>query len=209
MKGSRLSRSHLKIDYIDWLFYLVVSLHFLFSIFLLSYSARAWIDPVEKTEGSEKSLTVISPVKDSFTENLPTKILIPKIALEENILNPDTIENSILEQYLGKGILRYPISGSAREGNMLILGHSSHLPNIRNTAFKKFNEINKLEPGDQIIVWTKDNKAHIYFVKNVRKVDSTETSINFSSEEPMLTLSTCNTLGKAEERILVEAQKIT
>jgi len=181
----------------DCLVLAFVFIYLFLSIFIFSNLASASLDSSEtfseKREGIEEAIL------------FPERIKIPKIGLDEAVYNPELSSDFIFERYLEKGIVRHSDSGSLGEGNMLFLGHSSRLKIVRNEAFKVFNNLDKLKFGDEIIVFN-SGEPFVYRVKSVSKVDADETLVDFESEKPTLTLSTCNVLGQKEERIVVIAE---
>ena len=71
-------------------------------------------------------------------------------------------------------------------------------------GFVPFNNIKTLNQGDEITVYS-DTKKYIYAVRDVKLVDSNEAWVDLSVKTHMLTISTCNTFGKKEERHVVQA----
>lgn len=137
-------------------------------------------------------------------EVLPVKIQIKAIGVDASVSNPESQDVSILDEWLKKGAVRYPDSGNLENGNMFIFGHSTGIAVVRNQAYKTFNNLKSLKEGDEIIVSSTD-KDYIYKVKTVSLVDSDTALIRFDKKNHMLTLSSCNTFGKKQERYVVEA----
>jgi len=135
----------------------------------------------------------------------PVHIEIPKAGVNILVQNPDTTNNSILNEYLKKGVVRYPGSGLLGKGNMFLFGHSAEAyKNVSNTALKAFNGIDKLVEGDPIYVKS-DGSTYVYKVTSVRLVNADEALVDFTSTKNMITLSTCDTFGAKQERFVVEA----
>lgn len=135
---------------------------------------------------------------------LPVRIVINRIGVNTVIHNPSTTNNSVLDELLTKGVVRYPGSGLAGNGNMFLFGHSTGLRVVNNPAYKAFNNIKTLLPGEEIVVYS-ENKKYIYAVRDVKLVDSTQAWVDLSVTKSMLTLSTCNTFGTKEQRHVVQA----
>ncbi len=135
---------------------------------------------------------------------LPTRIVIAKIGVNATVENPSTTNAAVLDESLTRGAVRYPGSGLLGKGNMFLFGHSTGLQVVHNQAYKTFNNLKTLLPGEEIEVYSA-TKKYIYTVRTVTLVDSNEAWVDLSTKENMLTLSTCNTFGKKEERHVVQA----
>jgi len=93
------------------------------------------------------------------------------------------------------------------DGNVFILGHSSHLPNVFNKNFQAFNDIEKLEWGDVIEV-SASGQVHVYQVDKVYKANAQDTTVPISGTGHRLTLATCNSFGSVDDRFIVEAKRV-
>jgi len=133
----------------------------------------------------------------------PIKILINKIGVDSAVANPLSKNVSTLNNTLKLGAVRYPDSGFLDEDkNIFIFGHSTSLET--NTAYyKTFNNLDKLTAGDEIILRSTKNE-YTYKVTSVIITNSEDGLINFDNDRKLI-LSTCNTLGQKEERIVVNA----
>ena len=155
--------------------------------------------------------------------SLPDRIVIPAIGMDLPIQNPATKDIDALTEVLKNGPARYVDSAKLGEkGNMLVFGHSSQLPVVRNQMYKAFNNISKLKSGDTITVYggpsprqsglqPRDGggEAYVYRVVSVREGDADEDVIDLSrAKGTRLTLVTCNTLGEKSARWIVEAEFI-
>jgi LPXTG-site transpeptidase (sortase) family protein len=136
---------------------------------------------------------------------LPVRIEVPKIKLSATIANPVTTNVEVLDRDLLLGAVRYPTSAELGEdGNVVLFGHSSYLPVVRNQAYKTFNDIQKLKPGDIVIVYS-SNTAYTYRVKSFMKQSANDAIIPLSVPGKMLTLSTCDSFGAKTDRFIVTA----
>lgn len=199
-----------------WKFILIFGLIFL-GTFLLLYALN--LVPKELISGEDKGsflddakLKVLKEA-DSFSEEeniievvgeAPTHIEIPKAGVNISILNSDSTNTSILDEYLKKGVVRYPGSGLLGQGNMLLFGHSSNWKTVQNSAYKALNNIWNLEIGDEIYVKS-ETTTYVYKVRSVKLLQASNVRVDFSNNENILTLSTCNTFGAKEDRYVVEA----
>jgi len=145
-------------------------------------------------------------IQNTGVNEEPTYIEIPKIAVSINVQNPESTNVSVLDEYLRKGAVRYPGSGQIGNGNMFIFGHNAEIyKNVTNKALKAFNGLEDLVVGDEIYVKSA-TKTYTYRVTSQKKTTAEEAFVDFSVKESMLTLSTCNTFGKKQERFVVEAK---
>ncbi|KKW40572.1 MAG: hypothetical protein UY91_C0040G0005 [Parcubacteria group bacterium GW2011_GWB1_55_9] len=141
-----------------------------------------------------------------IVSELPTKIEIPDISLAAVIVNPTTTDIPSLDEKLLKGVVRYPTSAKLGEdGNVVLFGHSSYLPVVKNQAYKTFNGIQKLAMGDVVTVYSSAT-AYTYRVRSVveEKADD-NTAIPLSVAGKVLTLVTCNSFGQKTDRFVVVA----
>jgi LPXTG-site transpeptidase (sortase) family protein len=138
---------------------------------------------------------------------VPLRVVIGDVDVDTEIRNPNTTDIAVLDNELQYGAVHYPGSGTPGNGNMFLFGHSSSLSVIRNQAYKAFNGIQHLEKGDDIVVYS-ENEKHTYKVLNVELVSADEALVDFSSNKNMLTLSTCNNFGEKQERFVVEADYV-
>lgn len=139
---------------------------------------------------------------------LPIRVIIRKVGVNTAVTNPTSADNAVLNDHLLRGAVRYPGSGTLGKGNVFIFGHSTGLKVVNNQAFKAFNNLKNLNPGDEIIVQSSKKDFH-YKVMSVSLADSNEALVDFSSDRNMLTLSTCNVFGEKQERFIVEAQFVS
>jgi LPXTG-site transpeptidase (sortase) family protein len=137
----------------------------------------------------------------------PDRIVIEKIGVNSKVLQPDSVNVTVLDEALKKGAAYYPGSGTIEKGNIFIFGHSTNWSVVQNQAYKTFNGLNKLENGD-IITLGAGEQEFSYKVTNVELVDSNNALVKFDNSGQTLTLSTCNTFGQKQERWVVEAEKI-
>jgi len=125
------------------------------------------------------------------------------------VRNPESAENSVLDEALRDGVARHPHSADLVDtGNMLILGHSSYLPNVFNRNFQAFNGIENLKWGDLIRLTSSDTE-YVYRVNRVYHAPASDIFVPVGEETtPKLTLVTCNVLGAKEDRYVLEASLV-
>ena len=135
----------------------------------------------------------------------PEKIEIPILKLSATIANPMATDVTILDAWLLKGAVRYPTSAKLGEdGNVVIFGHSSYLPIVKNLAYKTFNDIQKLSAGDTIVVYSAST-SYTYAVRSVAKERAGDGAIPLQVSGKVLTLATCDSFGAKTHRFLLTA----
>ncbi len=137
---------------------------------------------------------------------LPVKIVIKNVGINSIVYNPNTDDIKILDDFLLKGVVRYPGSGFLGEdGNVFLFAHSTGIKIVNNQAFKAFNGLKDLKKDDLISVFS-ENKEYVYRVIGVKLVGADKELVDFNTYGKKLTLSTCNTFGAKIERYVVEAE---
>ena len=136
----------------------------------------------------------------------PVRIAISSIGVNADIIIPPASDNETLDEALTHGIVYYPGSGRFGEnGNAFLFGHSSWLPIVRNKNFKVFNELTNVREGDLIFIYTTD-QTYPYQVVSKRIAGDDEVWVDFAdTDRSRLTLSSCNSFGSREQRVVVEA----
>ncbi len=86
-------------------------------------------------------------------------------------------------------------------GNVFIAGH-------RTTYGAEFNRLNELQPGDEVVLTTREGRA-VYAAAQQRIVAPTEVSVTKPTGDNRLTLSTCNPKFSARQRLLVIARAVS
>ena len=199
-----------------------------FIVMLLSYGALYSIDflpePVTETEVNEvvtvetlEVATVAVEQEDSSVEDssvpispLPVKIILDTLdGREIDVLNPTEATIPAMDEALLSGVVRHPDTADFENiGNMLLLGHSSYIPNVLNKNFQAFNGIQKMTWGDTIRLQSSDTE-YVYRVERVREEKATEVIVPFDWGVPKITLVTCNSFGAKEDRFIVEAKLVS
>jgi len=167
---------------------------------LLVFTFWRAIFPTEPKAGTFESYQ-----NKDITLETPIRIVAEKAGVDTRIENPASDNVATLDQALTLGAVRYPGSGFPGKGNMFLFGHSSHLSFVRNQAYKAFNNIENLNNGDIIQVYSESNEYR-YRVTSVRLDKDSEVLVDFSNDKNMLTLSTCDNFGGKQDRFVVEAE---
>ncbi len=149
------------------------------------------------------------PVETSTVALYPTRMVIPKLGTDLPINNPQTRNIALLDEELKTGAVRYPDSATlgVDGGNVLLFGHSSGLPAVRNKFFKAFNGIETLKYGDSIEI-TSGSDRYTYKVSRVYRASASDDRIELQVPGQRLTLLTCNSFGSRVDRWIVEADLV-
>lgn len=148
--------------------------------------------------------TAVTQTQNTDKNLIPTKVEIPKIGVSSIINVPAGIDVSTLDNALTKGAVYYPGSGTLQGGNMFLFGHSTNWSVVNNDAYKTFNDLDKLSAGDEIVL-TSGGEKYVYIVRTVKLSSEDDAVVQFASNSPMLTISTCDTFGRKQDRWVVEA----
>ncbi len=179
---------------------LVLTLVFLFVFGLVPEQLR-FFSLIREHDDSDEVLNTNSLIEEVY----PVRITIPKIGVDSIINSPESRDVAVLDEFLKKGVVHYPGSGTLSGGNMFLFGHSTGFAVVQNQAYKALNDLRKLELGDEIFVNSASDK-YVYKVISVVLVDDSEALVTFNGGDHMLTISTCNTFGEKQERYEVEAE---
>ena len=182
---------------------IIVFLGILIGSFLLLFFFNAV--PAELESGPASSDGPTKSEKNAVNAILPNHIKISKIGVDVSVSNPDSDSVEILDEYLKKGSVHYPGSGSLASGNMFLFAHSTGFKVVQNQAYKAFNNLKDLSFGDVILVSGENGKIYTYKVSSVKLATDKDVLVRFDNSTHMLTLSTCNTFGQKSERYVVEA----
>lgn len=148
--------------------------------------------------------------EESNLSPMPISITIDRLDRTITVLNPTSNSYAALDDALLRGVVRHPDSANLndRNGNMLIMGHSSYLRNVMNRNFQAFNGLQNLTWGDTIRVRSVDTE-YTYRVDRVYEDKASVVNIPTRAIEQKLTLVTCNTFGAREDRFIVEATLVS
>lgn len=206
----------------------VVFFTVVFCTYFVLYVLDVYPEPVEGESVSD-SVAAIVETPDTLTElvetdiaptSAPEPVISPETAVPVSIhfdeldrtvtvLNPESDAYAVLDRALQQGVVRHPRSANfADQGNMLILGHSSYLPNVLNRNYQAFNGIERLSWGDTVRLRSLDTE-YVYRIDRVYEAPASDIIVPVGEERtPKLTLVTCDVLGAKEDRFIVEASLI-
>ena len=138
---------------------------------------------------------------DRFAEQVENgegigRIQIPRIDLDVVVVEGTTASA------LRAGAGHYPATPLPCEpGNVAIAGH-------RTTYGKPFHNLDKLRPGDTIVLETPIGSCTYRLVKPPFVVSPTDTGVVSNTPTPTLTLTTCHPKGSAAQRLIVQAELV-
>lgn len=120
------------------------------------------------------------------------RLAIPDIGLDAYVLEGTT------PSVLNRGPGHFPGTPLPGEnGNSAIAGH-------RTMYGHPFNRLHELEPGDEIRTYT-DGDSATYRVSAVEIHKPSDTYVAANTQDDRLTLTTCNPIGSARQRLVVIA----
>jgi LPXTG-site transpeptidase (sortase) family protein len=135
---------------------------------------------------------------------LPKEVTIPSVGIDTEINNPASRQIGILNSYLDRGAVRYPQSGHPGNGNLFLFGHSTSHDTVWNQAYKTFNGLEDVSVGEKIIVRTDTGNYH-YRITSREIKENSDAYVPLEVDKDMLTISTCDSFGSKEDRVVVQA----
>jgi len=178
-------------------------------LFTLSFTVLAVADALPepvKSDSAHEAGTDSSSVVEVANPESPVRVVAEAIKLDVTVSNPSSTNVHVLDAALLKGAVRYPTTALlGEEGTMLVFGHSSYLPVVYNQAYKAFNNIQKLEKGDIVSMFS-DSIEHRYKVVGVRVADSEEDVVELRTTGRHLVLVTCDSFTAKTSRFVVTAE---
>lgn len=178
-----------------------ITFGFFWIIDFLPEAPQEAMNQTAQEEVSKDEIKEIAEVK----EPLPISIYFKSLNREVSVLNPQESTVAALDAALLKGVVRHPDSADFKnKGTIVLLGHSSYLPTVRNKNFQAFNGIQKLNVGEEVIMRSKDIE-YVYRIDRVYEAKASTAEVPLQFEEAKLVLVTCNTFGAKEDRHIVEA----
>lgn len=134
-------------------------------------------------------------------------VVIPKIGASSDIIaNIDTSDPQQYNNALVKGIAHAKGTYFPGQGNNVYLFAHSTNSSINVARYNaEFYLLNKLEQGDQIVVYFSDER-YIYTVTESNVIDPGDTSWLEQTDTERLTLQTCYPPGTTLQRLIVTAE---
>jgi LPXTG-site transpeptidase (sortase) family protein len=175
----------------------ILSVVFLASVDALPDPQVATADQVSHTD-SQITVTTSAP-------EAPVRVVAKSISLDVKINNPTSTDIDVLDNSLLTGAAHYPTSAELGvDGTVLLFGHSSYLPIVHNQAYKTFDGIQNLKPGDIVSVYSGTHEYR-YSVTGVKLADANQDVIELESTGKHLVLVTCDSFAQKSNRFVVSA----
>ena len=168
----------------------------------------AYISPSSVTPSS-----IIAQPNGSIVVGPESKIYIPKIRVDANVIYDTTPDQVSQLKAMEKGVAWFGITGAnskpGQVGNTVLSGHSSNdwLESGDNKFV--FARLEQLQLGDMIYLHYNTTR-YSYTITKREIVKPTEINkLVYETDRPVLTLITCTPLGTAEKRLLLTAEQIS
>jgi len=201
--------------YVRFGFYWLVLFTFVFSLL----NAPIFIGRVGVSEKGNETRTItyeelqVTPTEQSAPlepgEVVPQGSIVPKLKVSAPIQYPETNEESVIQQYLVKGVVHYGGTANPGEvGNSFITGHSSNFWWMKGNFNYVFVNLDKLIAGDRVIIYYEGNK-YVYKVSSQVVVIPTDVSVLAQTDTPTLSLMTCTPPGTNWKRLVVKLNQIS
>jgi LPXTG-site transpeptidase (sortase) family protein len=164
-----------------------------------------------------KTLAAAPLITDGSTVGPETKVVIPKINLEANVVieDFDVSSDAATWDILEKGVVLYPYTGvpGEKDRNPVFFGHSSN--NIFNHGVAKFIfvRLHELQVGDTYAI-NYGGKQYVYkifarYVVNPNQVEYLYQQPSQLGKVAMSTLITCDPPGTAYKRLILQGEQIS
>lgn len=102
----------------------------------------------------------------------PVRVVADSVGIDISVLNPVSTDKDVLETAMLTSAVRYPTSALlGQEGTVMLLGHSSNIPFVRNKGYKAFNGLQNLKKGAVVSVYS-DRSEYRFAVTGIRLVKS-------------------------------------
>lgn len=138
----------------------------------------------------------------------PNSIIIEKINIEAPLVFSSGTSQKELNQALDQGVVIYPGSVMpGQKGDLFLSGHSSSYPWDKTQYGQVFTLLNRLEPGDLIIIYY-NQYQYTYQVTKKYVTTPDKAFIWSQTSSSTITLMTCWPIGTALKRLMVEGELI-
>lgn len=175
---------------------------------VLIANVKAYVSP-----GAIEPQNIIVDPNANVPVGPDTKMIIPKINVDAPIVMNVGPTNAEQLDAMANGIahVRYPGASSepGQVGNSVFSGHSSS--DWTDTGAYKFIfvQLERLAIDDVVYI-NYESKRYSYKVYDIKVVEPTDTAaLNYTGDDPVITLITCTPLGTADKRLLVFAKQIS
>jgi sortase A len=165
-----------------------------------------WSGPVQRNEqaadlpDSSQDTGAAAGTSEKKAAPKPDVKVIGRLKIKKIKVDVPVVEG-VSSANLRVGVGRIPGTSNIGEvGNTAIAGHRSY------TFGRFFNRLNEVEPGDEIIIETK-NGEYVYTVYEKKIVEPSDVSVlKRNKTEKVLTLITCEPIYVASHRLIIHAR---
>lgn len=157
----------------------------------------------EETRGPKIFPAPVSPVP-STPKNMT--LTVPKLGLK-NVVVPTGFRQAELDR---EGVLRVKESGLPWEegSNTFIAGHALGFPETR--VPRAFYHLDRLMPGDEIVIGSADGQRYTFRVYDRLTVDPDDYWVTYPVEDrTVISLQTCTPIPTFENRLIVRGELIS
>ncbi len=160
---------------------------------------------------SSAQLSLRETIESMFSDKeylFPDRLLIPSLNIEAPVVLSQNPEEKSLQTDLENGVIFLPGSTAINEnGTMVIMGHSSAYPWYKGQYGSIFALLNKLNVGDEIIVFSKQ-KSFTYTVEGKEIKAPKDLIFQKDKNNSVLYLVSCWPVNTAWKRIVVKTVKV-
>jgi len=181
----------------EFLIFLIIFL-IIFSISVFIFNGRFIYSQAKYSVIGSEPVTPFSKFLDSGERDVSLKLVIPDIGVEAPIILSETSDESLIQENLKNGVVRYLDSN-------VILGHSSAYPWYKGSYGSIFSLLNKLELGNQIHIYSGGNKFS-YEVIN-KQIDFPK-NFDLEKDDSIIYLVSCWPISTNWKRIVIMAKSI-
>jgi sortase A len=149
--------------------------------------------PVPTSGPAAPTTTTTDPLPPPPTGSAVAILRIPRIGVTKAVVEGVGVPD------LKKGPGHYPATPlPGQPGNAAIAGH-------RTTYGAPFYNLDRLRPGDPVLVTTRTGRHYQYDVEELKVVAPDDTAVVAATDDNRLTLTTCNPRYSAKQRLVVVA----
>ena len=144
------------------------------------------------------------PFSKDKEQIIPDRLAIPSLGIDVPVIFSPNIDEAVLQKALESGVVYYPGSSFLGEnGTMVILGHSSAYPWYKGQYGSIFALLNKLNPGDEILAFSRD-KVFNYRVEGKEIKAPKDLVFLKEKDKAVLYLVSCWPINTAWKRIVIK-----
>lgn len=174
-------------------------------LFGLTYLFLGMVDALPNPPQAAHEPASVPEAVPAGASELPTRVVIKDVGIDWRVVNPTATDLDTLNTAVDEAPMRWPTSALlGQDGTVALFGHSSHLPIVHNQAYKAFNNIEKLVPGQIVSVYSAAHEYR-YKVVGVRVASATEDVVELPADGKYLALVTCDNFGSKSDRYVVTA----